>query len=119
MAVQWAFRAVKTTRGDVISDWLRSDVRLRARVDSFLRRLRELPVPWPPTYYGTLGDGIGEIRIDMGKVEHRLYGFFGPSEFTVLLASSDKKSQQRLIQAAKKLKRRYDLSPMKTEGYIV
>ena len=121
MVARWSFRAVRTLRGNEISDWLRGNTRLRARVDSFLSRLRDFPVPWPATYYGPLGDGIGEIRIDMGGVEHRLYGFFGdgPDEFTVLIASSDKNKQQAFIQRAKKLKKQHDQSPFETEEYIV
>jgi putative component of toxin-antitoxin plasmid stabilization module len=80
-----------------------------------------MPLPWPFPYYNPLGDGVGEIRLDLVNVEHRLYGFFGirPDEFTVLIASSDKKRQQRRIQEAKKLKKQMNKSPFKTEVYSV
>lgn len=119
MATRWKFRAARTTRSNVVTDWLGQNKQLRARIDSFLRRLRELPLPWPLTYYGPLGDGIGELRVDMGNVEHRLYGFFGPGDFTILAASSDKKRQQELIQQTKKLYRRIQGNPIETEEYIV
>jgi hypothetical protein len=121
MVSRWTFRAARTTSGNVIVDWLGSDVRLRARVESFLRRLRELPHPWPPTYYGPLGDGIGEIRVDLRNVEHRLYGFFGygPDEFTIISASSDKKKQQTVIEQVKKRYKQIKTQPIETEEYVV
>ena len=78
-------------------------------------------MPWPPTYYGSLGDGIGEIRIDMGNVEHRLYGFFGylADEFTVLAASSDKDNQQATVQSVKKRFKQVQKNPVATEEYVV
>jgi hypothetical protein len=68
-----------------------------------------------------LGGGVGEIRLDLGKVEHRLYGFFGvlPGQFTILIASSDKKRQQKLIQFAKRLRKQMHEIPMETEEYVV
>jgi len=77
--------------------------------------------PWPFPYYRSLGDGVGEIRMDYGRVEHRLYGFFGllPRQFTVLIASSDKKRQRQLIQEAKKLRKRVENSNPATEEYLV
>jgi putative component of toxin-antitoxin plasmid stabilization module len=121
MAIRWKFRAIKTVRGNAIADWIGKDTRLRARINSFLRRLRELPVPWPAPYYGPLGDGIGELRVDLGNIEHRLYGFFGygPNEFTVIIASSDKKSQQSSINAAKRRNQQIQKFPVGTEEYIV
>lgn len=119
MVNRWTFRAAKTTNGNVIADWLGLDVKLRARIDSYLRRLRELPVPWPPTYYGSLGDGIGEIRVDWKKVEHRLYGFFQDGAFIVIGASSDKKNQQAFIQQMKRLYRQIQNTLIETEEYIV
>lgn len=92
-----------------------------ARVDAYLRRLRELPLPWPPSYYGSLGGGIGEIRVDWRNVEHRLYGFFGygSDEFTVIAASSDKKRQSAFIQHVKKDFKQTQNHPIETEEYVV
>ena len=121
MDTRWQFRALKTQSGNVITDWLGSDAQFQARCDSYLRRLQNLPMPWPFPYYGPLGDGVGEIRFDLRKVEHRLYGYFGelPGQFTVLIASSDKKKQERMIQEAKNLRRRMRELPMETEEYVV
>jgi|ERR1035438_2880077 putative component of toxin-antitoxin plasmid stabilization module len=118
---QWTFRALRTIRGNVVSDWLGNDSRLHARVDSYLRRLKIMAFPWPMTYYRALGDGVGEIRIDFGKVEHRLYGFFGipPETFTIMIASSDKKAQNRLIEDSKKLRKQTIDFGLETEEYIV
>lgn len=119
--MQWKFRAVRTLHGNVISDWLGSDTKLRARMSSYLGRLKVMRVPWPYPYYNPLGGGVGEIRFDLRNVEHRLYGCFGPNpgEFTVLIASSDKKKQTLLIQEAKKLKKCFDQNRLETEEYLV
>ncbi len=80
-----------------------------------------MDLPWPLTYYRPLGDGIGEIRIDFGRVEHRLYGFFGipPHTFTIMSTSSDKKAQNRVIQESKKLHKQTIEFGLETEEYIV
>ena len=112
---------MRTIKGNVVTDWLRNDRRLSARLDSFLRRLKIMDLPWQLPYYRALGDGIGELRIDLGKVEHRLYGFFGvqPKTFTILNASSDKKSQNRMIQDSKKLRKQTIEFGLETEEYVV
>jgi len=45
-------------------------------------------------------------------VEYRFYGTFGPGshQFTVILASADKKRQQKTINAAKDRKKSLDLN---------
>jgi putative component of toxin-antitoxin plasmid stabilization module len=106
MATEWRFAGLKTRSGNVLKDFLADDARLRARVDVFLGKLKVLPIPWSHNYYdGSMGDGIGELRINYGKVEYRFYGFWGPysRQFTVIMASKDKKRQQKTINAAKKL----------------
>ena len=54
-------------------------------------------------------------------MEHRLYGFFGPGqgEFTILIASSDKKKQNSTINDAKKLKKQYERAMPELETYDV
>ena len=66
-----------------------------------------------------LGGGVGEIRIDMRKVEHRIYGYVENRTFVAILASSDKKSQQGCINAAKNLKKQYSMRPPELEDYDV
>lgn len=112
------FAAVKTSSGNVLSDWLGEDVRLKARMDSYLRRLKVMDT-WPMPYYRPLGGGVGEIRFDLAKVEHRLYGYFSHGEFIIVLASSNKKTQKQDIQTAKKLRAACQLSAPATEAYDV
>lgn len=122
MKKDWRFAGLKTRRGNVLKDFLSKDVKIQNRVEAFLRRLRTLPVPWPSTYYdGSLGDGIGELRVDYKNVEYRFYGFFGPGphQFTVIMASDDKKQQRKTIKAAKKLKKTLDQSTYEVEDYDV
>jgi putative component of toxin-antitoxin plasmid stabilization module len=113
MNTDWRFASLKTGSGNVLKDFLSKDAQLQARVDSFLRRLRVLPVPWPPTYCDTrMGGGVVELRVDFRKVEYRFYGAFAPGshQFTVILAGSGKKRQQKMINAAKQLKTTLDLN---------
>ncbi len=119
---KWRFAGLKTNKGNVLKDFLSKDAGLRARVDAFLLRLQIMPIPWPSTNYdGSLGGGIGELRVDYKKVEYRFYGFFGPGsqQFTVIVASGDKKHQQGTINAAKKLKSSIDVSTCAVEDYDV
>jgi putative component of toxin-antitoxin plasmid stabilization module len=119
---KWRFAGLKTTAGDVLGDYLSQNVLLQARVDAFLIRLKNLPLPWPSTYFDArMGDGIGELRIDYLKVEYRFYGFFGPGQqrFTVIIISNEKKRQQKTITAAKKLKSALDRSGYEVEDYDV
>lgn len=111
MNTEWRFAGLKTGNGNVLGDFLAGDAKLRARVDVFLSRLKLLPIPWTHNYYEGLGDGIGELRINDGKVEYRFYGSFGPgpNQFTVIMASADKKRQQKTIKEAKELKKSLDL----------
>jgi hypothetical protein len=121
MKQRWQFVAVKTASGNVVTNWLGRGLRLQARMDYYLRILREMPPPWKMPYYEPLGDGVGAIRFDLDKVEHRLYGYFGPAprQFTIILPSSDKKQQNKQIKLAKKLKRQYETSAPEVEEYDV
>jgi hypothetical protein len=118
---RWRFAGLKTSSGSVLKDYLSRDVGLQARVDAFLARLRIMPPPWPATYYDGLGGGVGELRIDYLKVEHRFYGFFGPGpqRYTVIMISSEKKRQQKTINLAKKLKTSLERSSYEVEDYDV
>jgi hypothetical protein len=54
-------------------------------------------------------------------VEHRLYGYFGPGprDFTVILASSGKKGQNKQIKAAIRLRKQYEMAAPELENYDV
>lgn len=119
MVSRWTFRALRTSTGNVVLEWVGSNTKLQARMDSYLRRLREMKLPWPFPYYEALGDGIGSIRFDLGNVEHRLYGFHEDDTFIILLASSDKKKQQKAIQGAKQIRASMGRVPLNTEEYVV
>jgi putative component of toxin-antitoxin plasmid stabilization module len=121
MKTDWRFAGLKTVKGNVLKDFLIRDLRVQTRVEAFLRRLKTLQFPWPPSYYENLGDGVGELRVDYRNVEYRFYGFFGPAQrqFTVIMASDVKKRQQKTIQAAKQLKKSLDQGTYQVEDYDV
>ena len=119
MTVSWRYYGLKTFIGNVLKDFFRKDAALQARVDAQLRRMRPLPLPWPITLFKNLGDGIGEIRVDFRKVEYRFYGFHGSQRFTVIKIGDDKKSEQKTIQAAKKLKKNLEQNGYEVEEYDV
>jgi len=119
MSPAWKISAVRTSSGNVISQWLGRNRELQARVDAQLRRMVEMPALWPMPYYKPLGGGVGEVRIDMRRVEHRIYGYIENRTFIAILASSDKKSQQGCINAAKNLKKQYSVKPPELENYDV
>ena len=115
----WEFRAIRTARHNVLVDWLSGRVALQAKVDATLRRLQYIGPKWPMPYYRPLGGGVGEIRLDDGNVEHRIYGYFVGRCFVVMFANSNKNQQQDSIKSAKKLKKQIDKTPLPTERYDV
>jgi putative addiction module killer protein len=119
MKTVWEFWAVQTARRNVLVDWLYRDKRLQAKVDATFRRLQFIGPKWPMPYYRPVGGGAGEIRIDDGNVEHRIYGFFSGRCFVVMLGSSDKKNQQQSIKTAKNLRKQFVKTPPPTERYHV
>ena len=118
MAKRWKISAAPTASGNVLTDWIRRDAQLQARVDSHFRRMCVMPYPWPVTFYRPLGEGIGEVRIDFRKVEYRLYGYLEFGCFRVISVGG-KKGQEGQIKAAKKLKRQYGIAAPKWEDYDV
>ena len=120
MKTEWRFAGLKTGKGNVIRDFVSKDVGLQTRIEAFLRRLKVQQRWHTNDFDNSMGDGIGELRIDYQKVEQRLYGFFEPGmRFIVVIASSGKKRQQKTIQAAKALKREFDRGCHETEDYDV
>lgn len=115
----WEFWPVKTARRNELVDWLSGNFSLQAKVDALLRRLQYMGPNWPMPYYRPLGKGAGEIRLDDGNVEHRIYGYFSGKCFIVMFASSDKKRQQKSIKKAKELRQSYKKTPPPMEQYHV
>jgi putative addiction module killer protein len=115
----WEFWAVRTARRNVLVDWLSKDKPLQAKVDVMLRRLQFIGPKWPMPYYRPLGGGAGEIRLDDGNVEYRIYGYFSGKCFVVMFASGDKKNQQQSIKTAKQLRKQFAQNPPPTERYDV
>jgi len=127
MKVVWELMVLVADSGTVLERWFREYERkannkdLRARTDSYLRRLVVIPPgKWPFPTYRPLGP-IGEIRFDLHNVEYRIYGYFGPGarQFTMIKACSGKQGQQQDITAAKKLKKQLDTINPKLEKYNV
>ena len=100
-------------------DWLSKDEALHAKVDVTLRRLQFMGPKWPMPYYRPLGGGVGEIRLDESKVEHRIYGYFSGRSFVAIFCESGKKQQKESIKHAKNLKKQFDKTPPPTEPYHV
>ena len=76
------------------------DVRTRARVDARIRRLSL-------GHFGdakSVGDGIGELRIDTGP-GYRVYFVRKADDIILLLSAGDKGTQTRDIEVAKALAR--------------
>jgi putative component of toxin-antitoxin plasmid stabilization module len=109
---------VRTVRRNALVDWL-SGKPLHAKVDALLRRLQVIWPKWPMPYYRPLKGGAGEIRLDDGKVEHRIYGYFSGRCFVVMFASSDKKNQQQSIKHAINLRKQFAKTPPPMERYHV
>jgi putative component of toxin-antitoxin plasmid stabilization module len=70
-------------------------------------------------YYRPLGGGVGEIRFDERKVEHRIYGYLARKSFVAMFGHSDKKTQQQAIKHAKALKKQFSITPPPMERYDV
>ena len=82
----------------VFRDWFASwrDPRARARIDARITRLQV-------GLFGdvrSVGDGVGELRIDHGP-GYRVYFVQRGREIVVLLCGGDKRSQARDIKVAK------------------
>jgi hypothetical protein len=81
---------------DAIDAWLRAQSdKLQAKVDQRLRHLAQQPRDkWVRPYFDTLSDdcaGLGEVRLEVGNVQHRLLGFAsGQREFTFVFWAVEK-----------------------------
>ena len=74
------------------------DIRARARIDVRIRRLSL----GNPGDVKPVGDGVSELRIDVGK-GYRVYFVQRGDRLIILLAGGSKQHQQRDIEMAKKL----------------
>ena len=88
---------------DVFARWLRDlgDLRARARIAARIERVRLTG------NFGdvkSVGEGVGEMRIDYGP-GYRLYFARRGPEVVILLCGGDKKTQSRDIREAIKLAR--------------
>jgi hypothetical protein len=96
MAQIWAFRCYRSERGiDEIRAWYdRQTPRVRGK---FLSRLKTLgqfqPHEWVLPYFRWLHgecEGIGEVRFEVMRVQHRPLGFQGPGRvFTLVISASE------------------------------
>lgn len=91
---------IEIRKTEIFAKWLNelSDLRGRARILARIERLRGGNFgDWK-----SLGDGVGELRVDSGP-GYRVYFTRVGSEIVVLLAGGDKSSQARDIRKAKEL----------------
>lgn len=91
---------IEIRKTEIFAKWLDelSDLRGRARILARIERLRGGNFgDWK-----SLGDGVGELRVDSGP-GYRVYFTRVGSEIVVLLAGGDKSSQARDIRKAKEL----------------
>jgi|SRR5665213_1633770 len=96
MAQIWAFRCYRTEREvDEVRAWFdQQPPKVRGK---FLSRLKTLgqfqPHEWVPPYFRWLHgecEGIGEVRFEMMKTQHRPLGFQGPGlVFTLVLCARE------------------------------
>jgi hypothetical protein len=94
----WRFNGYIHPGGrDAIADWYRhQDERVQGAFDVVLEHLQQrVRADWRRPAFDLLSGkmrGIGEVRFQANRVQHRILGFFGPAnaEFTLLIAASKK-----------------------------
>jgi putative addiction module killer protein len=90
---------------ETFSVWLKQlrDARARAKIIARIQRLEE----GSAGDVAPVGDGLSEMRVHFGP-GYRVYYVNRGAELVLLLCGGDKSSQQRDIDAAKKLAREED-----------
>ena len=91
---------LEVRKTEAFAEWLDdlSDLRARARILARIERLRGGNFgDWK-----SVGDGIGELRIDVGP-GYRVYFKRMGTKIVVLLTGGDKKSQNRDIRRAREM----------------
>lgn len=94
----WRYKSYCTSAGrNEVRDWYQSlTPALRAAVMARLLYLRQMPrQSWQRPYFALLrgdGAGLGEVRLKLNNVQHRLIGYFGPDQgdFSILLVALEK-----------------------------
>lgn len=87
-------------KSDVFAEWI-DNLRDRVGAAHVLRRIARLE-RGNPGNVAPVGEGVSELKIDVGPGYRVYFGHRGP-ELVILLGGGDKSSQDRDIRAAKKL----------------
>lgn len=97
---------IEVRQTDVYAKWFSRlrDIRARARIDIRIRRLSL----GNPGDVKPVGDGVSELRIDVGK-GYRVYFVQHGDRLIILLAGGSKQHQQRDIEMARRLAREVNL----------
>jgi hypothetical protein len=94
MKLSWIFRCYVDGDGiDVIDAWYGSqDDVVQAKFDTRVRFLQQQPRDkWKRLGFDTYKDGVGYIRMDIGNVQHRVFGCpMGQLEYAWLIAATKK-----------------------------
>ena len=94
----WAIRVYRSANGrNQVRDWYDDlSAENRGAVWAKIRFLKQQPRHyWRRPQFDELhgdGDGLGEIRFKLDRVQNRLIGFFGPdrTEFTIVVHATEK-----------------------------
>ena len=92
MAIWTFYDYVSQSGKHAIADWVRDELsakgeeKFEARLD-YLGGVENHEWKMPYIYPLTNCDGVSEIRFDVDKKQHRVFGFFGPErhEYTMVL----------------------------------
>ena len=94
MKLSWIFRCYVDKDGsDVIDDWYENqDDAVQAKFDTRIKFLRQQPrEKWVRPGFDTYKDGVGYIRMDVGNIQHRVFGCpMGQLEYAWLIAATKK-----------------------------
>ncbi len=92
-------------RTEEFAKWLKKlrDANAKARINL---RVRRIMLTGNVGDYKSVGDGVNELRVDYGP-GYRVYFAWRGSEIIILLVGGDKSTQQRDIDRAKSLNRKY------------
>lgn len=97
---------IEILRTDEFAKWLKrlKDLDAKSRINL---RIRRISLTGNLGDYKSVGDGVCELRIDYGP-GYRIYFSQRGKEIILLLIGGDKSSQQRDIEKAKDLNKRYE-----------
>jgi putative addiction module killer protein len=91
---------IKVFKTRTFNEWFMAlrDIRAKKRIQARIDRMEE----GNPGDVKSLGEGVWEMRVDYGP-GYRIYFMKRGSEFVLLLAGGDKRTQARDIQNAQKM----------------